>query len=705
MINELYSLSSTIENKGVVTKDWYREYKPLPKVTKNLPCIRIWLTKDRSVYGVESLDEELVQSLRKYGNNQGTFPAFNIAPLYRITDQKQIDALEQIENDNSRLDIDEIRSWCINDNWRKSLSNKINNCTHGTARKLLALIEGQQGEKFGSIIELIHLVESFSDRSAHDFKIALENCVFQKLQRKEDVRLALTLLFHNGNPAVKDLEKDSGSLSVILDLHDWEQFGYPVASKHMTERINELLLNSDQPDNPSQAMGDEKDAFGTPFIGVYDPMPNVRLKGFDVSLRTMFAGQPCQYRYRTIGNTSYPIARENRALIKKSLEWIADRDREGITWQRVDKDEIVFVYPTRLPEVPIKFASVFGPRQENNSEQTEARFERISEEFIKTFKGILISEKPEYIRVFAIKKIDKARSRIIFTRNCTPEQFIHAAEEWKIGCLNIPETMFEEQKMPFPLQTSRIVNNVWKQNGELASSVERMKYYQGLELLLDPSQDNLISNYLHILLMNSSGLVKYSGNWEHGGTDHPKRISDVEKQKNEVVLLLSLIGLLLYKHGNQKEKYMEKMAYLFGQLLKLSDELHALYCQAVREGNIPPQLVGSALFVAASENPTQALAQLAVRMNPYISWAKQYRNKSKVDKGKESWRAGWYLSLYEDIANKLSSELTDSVRFNDYEKAQFFIGYLASFPKKDKAVESTQTDNSINEMGGINNEQ
>jgi len=706
MINELYSLSNTIEDKGIVTKDWYREYNPLPKVTKNAPCIRIWLTKDGSVCGMESLEAELVQSLRKFGNNQSTFPAFNIAPLYRIVDKKQLEMLEKIENDISRLDINEIRSWCINDNWRDSLSRKINNCIHGAAPRLLALIDGQQMKESGSIVQLIQLADSFSDKPGSNFKTALEKCAFQKLQRKEDIRLALTVLFYKGNLAAKDPKKDCGSLSVILDLQDWQQYGHPVASNYMTEQINELLLKFDQSSNNSQMISNETDAFGTPFISVDDPMPNVRLKGFGVTLRTMFAGQPCQHRYRTIENASYPIARKNRALIKRSLEWIADGGNEGITWQRIAKDEIVFVYPSRLPKIPVKFASVFGPGQDSSSEQTEARFERIAEEFIKAVKGIPTGEKPDYIQIFAIRKIDKARSKVVFTRNCTPDYIICAAKEWEIGCLNIPETKFAEQMTLFPLQTARIINNVWKQNGELASFVERMKYYQGLELLLDPPQESLARNYLHTLLMNSCGLVKYAGNWQHKGAERPKRTTEVEKQKNEIVLLLSLIGLLLYKHGDRKEEYMENTAYLIGQLLKISDELHTLYCQVVRGGSIPPQLVGGSLFVTASENPTQALAQLAVRMNPYITWAKQYRTKIVEEKGKESWRAGWYLSLYTNVANQLYSELTNSIRFDDFEKAQFFIGYLASFPKREKVVANTNMDNpTTNDIGGTNDEQ
>ena len=90
--------------------------------------------------------------------------------------------------------------------------------------------------------------------------------------------------------------------------------------------------------------------------------------------------------------------------------------------------------------------------------------------------------------------------------------------------------------------------------------------------------------------------------------------------------------------------------------------------------------------MTASETPIQALAQLSVRINPYITWAKQYRAKNISNKGEESWRAGWYLSLYEDIANKILPKITESTRFDDLSKSQLFLGYLASFPQREKSV-------------------
>ena len=128
---------------------------------------------------------------------------------------------------------------------------------------------------------------------------------------------------------------------------------------------------------------------------------------------------------------------------------------------------------------------------------------------------------------------------------------------------------------------------------------------------------------------------------------------------------------------------MEGTPYLMGQLLKASDELHALYCKVVRNHQIPPQLVGSALFVAASETPGRTLSQLSVRMAPYLSWAKQYRTKNEEASG----LAGWYLKIFESIANKLAEAYSVPMHWSDAQKAQLFIGYLASFPKQEKQNE------------------
>lgn len=104
------------------------------------------------------------------------------------------------------------------------------------------------------------------------------------------------------------------------------------------------------------------------------------------------------------------------------------------------------------------------------------------------------------------------------------------------------------------------------------------------------------------------------------------------------------------------------------------------------------------MYIAATEQPYRTLAQLGQRMNPYITWAKSYRTKGIQDNGKESGIVGWYLSLYQDISNQLYEIWNPQTRLTDVEKAQLFIGYLASFPKKEKMEHTVN-----NEIGGTTN--
>ena len=620
MINELHNLAKTLDRMGISSNEWHREYKIVHKVTAKAPCIRIWLGCDGAICGLESLQAEQASGLRKYGDNQSSFPAFNIVPLYRLTDSESIEELKRIENGQGKLDVERIRSWCRENNWIKGKSSRIQNNLEDRPAKLLKAIGAQAQSADNVIIKLIALCHELCTTIDGGFRASLENCIFEKLQKGEDVELALALMFHKGSPE-KEHSKDVGkNLSVILDVKEWRQYDYPVASEHTTVLLNRLLLKN-RAKSEIAAGNSQFDAFGAPFVNPGEPMPSVRLSGFDVILRSMFNGKPCQYRYGQIDGGSYPISIESRSSIKKSLEWIADPSRRQVTWEKIDKDEIVFVYPSKLPEVPPKFASIF---KKDTTKRTEAQFENIAKEFAESFRGIPVGQKPDNLQIFTIRKVDNGRSKILFTHNITPQRLIQAADDWSFGCHNIPDLEIDDGEItPFPLEVSATVNGVWKQNGERAdgkTTVKRMKYDQGIELLLDILPQGAVENFLHITLENSSGLINYFGNLlyrgEKGGGK--AKLKRLESQKNAVVQILSVLGLLLYKCDIRKEKYMEELAYLLGQLLHVSDELHTLYCKIKRNGDIPPQLAGSALFTTAGEMPFQALSQLSTRLNPYI---------------------------------------------------------------------------------------
>ena len=152
---------------------------------------------------------------------------------------------------------------------------------------------------------------------------------------------------------------------------------------------------------------------------------------------------------------------------------------------------------------------------------------------------------------------------------------------------------------------------------------------------------------------------------------------------------------------------MNQYPFLYGQMLKACDSLHELYCFQVRGADqIPPQLIGNSLYVSAAEMPLKTFVQLFQRMKPYLAWARQNRNlrieisnSSKGDeaKSRKGPAAGYLLFVLEQAADKLCPVLTEQTRFSDYDKAQLFLGYLASFPKSEKKADDQNAENVTNE--------
>lgn len=672
MINELYQLSAVLEKENFTLYKWYDRYKQIP----NREAVRIWLLSDGNIADIDTIKKEETQSLRKFEPANGwSFPAFNIIPLYRITDADQISEVQKVLKNPELLDIDQMLPWFNDDHW--NIKSTIEKSLNITSEMLQSLLPSE--EQNPSVIgELIRIVKSYPERADKAFRKALETYIIDKLRKKEDVELCMRLLVHCGNPN-KSPDSDRGEdISVFLDVENWKQYGNPVSHETTTKWINDRLSEFHAEENTDDNIPEIVDAFGNSFKASDDKMPGVKVPSLaEVKLRALSSEHPCQYRYGNVESETYPISKENIEKIKSALEYLANPEKKGVFWQNTDTDEILFVYPSKLQKKQVKFASVFG--NNNYGPKAEASFADVAKEFSKTIWGLPTKEKPEEIRIFILKKMDRARSKVLFTHNTTPEHLIHSAEEWKRGLENTPVRLVKDESHLFPLNTAGIINRIWKQNGEEASGkhpVKWMKYYHGIELLLNIGSPDNPKYYLQTLLRNSSGLVKHVGNQIHCHKKCAK--GSIEKCSD----VCSVIGLLLYKCGYTKENYMNEMPYLIGQLLHVADELHTLYCNAVRGGSIPPQLIGNALFVTAGETPSAAISQLSLRIAPYIAWAKQYRHKKIETKGEESWRAGWYLRLFEDTANQLLPILSEKTRFSDFEKAQLFLGYLASFPKK-----------------------
>jgi hypothetical protein len=113
-----------------------------------------------------------------------------------------------------------------------------------------------------------------------------------------------------------------------------------------------------------------------------------------------------------------------------------------------------------------------------------------------------------------------------------------------------------------------------------------------------------------------------------------------------------------------------------GRCLRVADELHRLYCEVVRKNALPPELCGSSLLVGMMESPGMALNQLAMRSAPYVKWARAFHNSDKAG------LVHYWLRQWGEIADRLT-EAGWSKRLGPDERAQVFLGYLSSSPKKE----------------------
>lgn len=128
---------------------------------------------------------------------------------------------------------------------------------------------------------------------------------------------------------------------------------------------------------------------------------------------------------------------------------------------------------------------------------------------------------------------------------------------------------------------------------------------------------------------------------------------------------------------------MHEPPFLIGRLLSLADQLHEQYCQKVRKGSVPSQLVGNALMPTALDQPTQGLALLSQRILPYQAWA-------KTAQGGDVGLVKYFLGEMGKLSNELAT-LPLPERCDDAAKAQMLLGYLARTEKSDDSSVGKQT--------------
>jgi len=722
VLNELYDAASSLADIGVSPKDWHKEYTLVPKPqslkkSTGKPTFFVFIGRDSQIVRIERVaDQNETANLRKWEKGNGnSFPYFNIPPLWWISfnpKENDDDKVFKKALDKGTATAQEVEQFikektAAGKEWENKHISRIGDCLHKIPDKLKEIIDSPPPE-CRAIIELIDRV---SGLSVSQFYESIKN-EFKKRMLVEPslAHLYFGAAFYRGKKA------PGNNVSILLELEDGTSaFEYPVKHPRVRDFINERMLGHQK--TTTKASG-QPDAFGKDLAGSHNKYPAVTISIFGkVILRAMNHEYPCQYRYGTINQESCLVGEESRKLIKGALEWLTAPKRKGKTWDMVARaagnNEILLAYPSVLPEEPPNTAGMFsGTVGEGDTTNNTSRFEDCAKEVTGTLQG-LMSQNPNLdFRVFVLRKMDPARTRISSNRRYAAQHLINSARNWVKGCRNLPHILIKqftrrgrpewlEPKIPFPMEIVWTLNTLWSLGGKntkknkaagqtqwTPSSVKSVTTDDGISLFLEEGVflEQILRRALHTAMHNAIGLVLALGQ------AHAQKLAFVSDKNyaRQIMILPSILGLLLFKMNITKEEYMKSPPYLVGRLLSLADQLHYYYCQEVRNNSIPPQLMGNALMSTALEEPVKALALYCNRILPYQAWA-------KTVSGDAAGLARYFLSELGKVSSELGDVCSNTPlkiipeRCTDSDKAQMLLGYLTR-PEKSDSENTKQGD-------------
>ena len=691
MLNELYEASMSLQDFGVNPKDWDQKYMRVPKLGGAKPTFFVFIGSNNQVTRIERIiDANEIDGLRKWQKANGySFPYFNIPPLWRINfepKKNEKDKVIEQKLKNNRLSKQELQQF-MNEKtatakeWEANQILRIDDCLRKLSNEFRAIV-GTPPPELCAIAALIERVSEISGQQFYDeIKDKFSKCM---LADPSSARLYFGGAFQYRNT-------ESGNpVSILLELDDGTSaFEYPVKHFKVRDWINERLFKHQITITGESG---QPDVFGKDLAGSDKKYPDVTVNVLgSVKLRAMNHESLCQYRYGQIGQKSCLVGDKSRMLMKGALEWLTDSGRKGKTWDTVARatsnKEILLAYPSVLPKEPPNVAVMFsGGLGENDTMDNTSQFENCAHEVTGTLQGLMAQNPDLDFRVFVLRKMDTARTRVSNHRRYSAQHLINAANNWQIGCRNLPYIQIKQfspekkpewcdPKIPFPMEIVWTLNTLRSRDGGGAQKtvIKGLATDDGISLLLEEGVflRQILLRALGAATRNAVGLVLALGQAQ------AQRLvfTSVKNDARQAVILPSILGLLLFKMNITKEEYMKSPPYLIGRLLSLSDQLHYHYCEHERDKKVPPQLLGNALMPNALEEPCRVLAHYFDRLKPYHAWAQTVQ-------GEPAGLARYFLAELGKVALELS-KLPIPERCTDIDRTQMMIGYLARSGKSE----------------------
>lgn len=726
MLNEAFILVEALRAAGIELPSYQQGVVTPGKSTG--PCLRVRLQQDSTISSIEALAEEEWAGLWTImDGNQNSRPVVRLnIPLLRIPLEDTWWASIGYTSNRKRENVSEINRMSSlqtaldNSAWFQSFTktvgdeareitpaekaSKLWNRIRDRAKELSTLIDGHDDlVNVQSVFERLGNLPEMHDFAGHLRSVIkaqlntaslpidiIENILIGKMKYDRGMwnpsELKVQLAFDIDQGGTIYRAKTRSALEVALGAQ-----GSEVQAKNVTqESFSRCAYRTDGPL--------QEGAFPNP------QLPIVAEKG--MPLVSMFSDAPANMRYSLKDSNIVPVSQNLASRMAKALLWVTSKERYGKTWRGVasgifdksrEQQDLFITYVDSEPQMDATIADFFGKGRESLNKQ----FEVDSKAVCDSLSAIVRDRPSSKLRVFALRQVSPGQAQVVLSRTLDPQRIVEGTKLWNEGAENLPPisvpvpkdkgTAPEDRRptAPYPNQVVRLLSRQWIREGAKKDKQEPFIPVEGptlgsiIDLLVrEPGKyESVARSLLRRDLIQVGPLLK--GLADAIRTRDKKRLDQYPVvNRYEALTACSIIGLTLHALNSRKESYMKNSAFAIGKMLALADDIHRSYCTVVRDGSIPPSLLGNSLLPTAMENPTRAVAVLGDRLKIYIGWAKTAKDppgaEKELDNKKIAIRtARKRLAQYGSFTESIADQGLPT-KMDDFTKAHVLLGYLAS---------------------------
>lgn len=696
MLNELYEASEALAELGLLEASTHPNVTAVAKST----CLVFEIDREGYPRDFRILSSEEAAKLWRHSKgNHHSFPAIRVQePL--LPEQESV-KLEQVEWNKlepgekvgflSALDFSNTNPLCTRIRMSEWSRQELSFTAKGSYSELGAL------EQLVSVFPTEKDTTSFVERMLRLLQGRLAT-----VTDKRDVDLIKTLLVGEWNNAG---ECYIANCMTYYDVYEIDEFPVLVASSKTRQALVKLLIERDE------GIAVKDDLVHSPLSGTFQqslgnkyPNPNLPILGLTY-LYSKKADTACLTRYGLSGVHAYEIGRGESNAVNDTLAFLTHPDRKGKTWLPMgdcsrDKPNLFLAY---LPDDPRNKALLARAMADPSAYESEEErlwelqgyYEHLCGQVVGHTEKLLAKNPESVVNVMILEALDEGRKQVLYQRTLPLKQVLKNLSTWLEAAQDSPrvvirmrgkeEDILSPPEAPGPRQMIQLAK-LYFRSGQISYSRQSLLSLQEIYDLYMPQVDLTEQDHAFVLKILDKVLFKAGRLLSEFGQLIPLEFASVTRRQRESLVkvvqeAVVLISILLWHLDLRKEIYMTGSSYNLGQLLQLADELHKEYCLHVRNKGdrskgYPPQFMGGEVLPIALENPIEGLNRLDERMGIYVAWA-----KTTSISGKRFDRS--ILDRLGDVCAKIAANPFPDP-FGPAERAQVFLGYLATLPNEHK---------------------